>query len=208
MLKYVLITLALLAVLTVSFLGIRGAISRQPPRVIFGDMETQPKYKNQSDTTFFPDGREMRLPPAGAIAWGHLAGQPDAAMLNDDAAAFQLKQSPRKLDRALLDRGQQVFTTYCIVCHGAFGSGNGITTQYGQSPPANYHTDRIRQSTDGYLYQVITEGKGLMGPYGPSIRPQDRWAVVAYIRALQRAGNATIKDVPENMRQELEQAPQ
>lgn len=203
MLKYILIILAILALLTVAFMGLRGTISRQPPVMVFDDLDDQPKYKNQSDTTFFPDGRQMRLAPAGTVAYGRDAAGPDKSLLVDDLAQFQLRTMPVEMNMAMLERGRHLYETYCVVCHGGFGSGTGVTVQYGQAPPANYHSDRLRQATDGYIYQVITEGKGLMGPYGPSIKPEDRWKVVAYVRALQRAGVGTIEDVPENRRAEL-----
>ena len=183
MLKYFLIILAILAVLTVAFMGIRGSTSRVPPLMVFDDLDDQPKYKNQGESAFFPDGRQMRLPPAGTVPWGRLIDKPDPSLLVDDQLAFEQKKIPTPITMDLLQHGQRVFNTYCVVCHGAFGNGNGVTVQYGQAPPANYHSDRLRQVTDGYLYQVITDGKGLMGPYGPSIRPADRWAVVAYVRA-------------------------
>lgn len=203
MLKYVLIILATLLILTVTFLGFQGQKSTQPPLVVFDDMVWQPKYKNQGASDFFPDARQMRMPPGGTIPWGRDAKTPDPALRIDDTAMYELKKVPVPVDMALLNRGQALFTTYCTVCHGAFGNGAGITTKYGIAPPANYHTDRLRKATDGYLYQVITEGKGLMGAYGPSVKPQDRWAVVAYVRALQLAGNATIEDVPQAQRAEL-----
>ncbi len=203
MFKYVLIILAVLSLVTVVFMGVRGSISRKPPIVIFDDMDDQPKYKNQAGSNFFPDGRQMRLPPAGTVPFGREVSAPDKSLLVDDAAQFQLQRMPVEVTMELLERGQRLYTTYCSVCHGGFGNGNGITVQYGQAPPANYHGDRLRQAPDGYIYQVITEGKGLMGPYGPSIRPADRWAIVAYVRALQRAGSGSIEDVPENRRSEL-----
>jgi mono/diheme cytochrome c family protein len=203
MLKYVIVTLIALTFLTLVFAGFRGAISREPPILIFDDMVDQPKYKNQGESAFFPDSREMRLPPAGTMAWGRKVDAPDRSLLVDDLANYELKVMPAKLDYALMQKGQKLFTTYCQVCHGGFGTGNGITTQYGQAPPANYHTERLVEATDGYLYRVITEGKGLMGPYGPSIKPEDRWAIVAYVRALQRAGMGRIQDVPENLQEEL-----
>lgn len=204
MIKYVLIILLALIVITLSIAGVRGTISRQPPILLFDDMVDQPKYKSQAESPFFPDGRTMRLPPAGTIAWGHSPDAPSPDYLIDDAAAYLVQKNPRKIDMALLQHGQQVFNTYCAVCHGRAGLGNGVTTQYNMSQPANYHLDRLRAETDGYFYKVITEGKGLMGSYGSSIRPADRWAVIAYIRALQRSENATINDVPETMRKELE----
>lgn len=204
MLKYVLIILALLTILTIGFVGLRGQTSRTPPFIIFDDMVDQPKYKNQGDSAFFADGRQMRLAPPGTVAWGRAPDKPDPAMLVDETAGYSLKAIPIPVDAGLLQRGQKVFTTYCAVCHGGFGTGSGVATNYGMSTPANYHTDRLRQVTDGYIYQVITEGKGLMGAYGPSIKPDDRWAAVAYVRALQRAGNAKIEEVPANIRGELE----
>ncbi len=206
MLKYVIIFLLAFVVITLSIFGVRGMTSRRPPVVLFGDMDNQPKYKSQAQSPFFPDGRTMRPPPPGTIQWGRSATALAPEYLADQQAAYQLKKMPVKLDQALLSRGQHVFSTYCVVCHGGAGLGNGVTTQYNMSQPANYHIDRLRQETDGYFYKVITEGKGLMGGYGPSIHPADRWAVVAYVRALQRSENATINDVPEAMRKELEQA--
>lgn len=203
MVKYILIILAALLLLTLALLGVRGSISRQPPIMVFDDLDDQAKYKNQAGSSFFPDGRQMRLPPVGTVAWGRQVATPDKSLLIDDLTQYQLKVMPVKLDQALLARGQAMYNTYCLVCHGGFGDGAGINVKYGQAPPANYHSDRLRQATDGYLYQVITEGKGLMGPYGPSIKPADRWSIVAYVRALQRAGTGTIKDVPENRRGEL-----
>lgn len=206
MLKYVIIFLLAIVAITLSIFGVRGMTSHRPPVVLFGDMDNQPKYKSQAESPFFPDGRTMRPTPPGAMPWGRRAESPSPQLIVDDQAAYALKKMPVKLDAALLTRGQQVYNTYCTVCHGAAGLGNGVTTQYNMSQPANYHIDRLRQETDGYFYKVITEGKGLMGGYGPSIHPADRWAVVAYVRALQRSENATMKDVPEAMRKELEQA--
>jgi mono/diheme cytochrome c family protein len=204
MFKYVLIILALVTILALAFVGLRGQTSRQPPVMVFNDLVDQPKYKNQGESPFFADGRQMRLPPPGTVAWGRSSGKPDPSILAEDVANYSLKTMPVPVDAALLQRGQKIFNTYCVVCHGAFGNGNGVATNYGMATPANYHTDRLRQVTDGYLYQVLTEGKGLMGAYGPSIKPNDRWAAVAYVRALQRAGNARIDDVPQNVRPELE----
>ena len=205
MLKYVIIILLAIVVIILSLAGVRGMTSRRPPIVLFGDMDNQSKYKSQAESPFFSDGRTMRPLPPGTIQWGRAAAAPSSEYLADDPAAYQLKKMPAKMDRVLLQHGQQVYNTYCAVCHGGAGLGNGVTTQYNMSPPANYHIDRLRQETDGYFYKVITEGKGLMGGYGPSIRPADRWAVVAYVRALQRSENATINDVPEQNRRELEQ---
>jgi mono/diheme cytochrome c family protein len=202
-LKYVLIILAALCILTVAVLGVRGTTSRLPPMMFFKDFEEQPRYANQGASPFFPDGRQMRPIPPGTVAWGRDAGEPDKSLLHDDAVAFAQQRIPVPVTMELLQRGQHLYNIHCVVCHGGFGNGNGVATHYGMAPPANIHGDRIREVSDGYLYQVITEGRGLMGPYGPSIRPMDRWAVVAYTRALQRAGSGRIEDVPMNLRPEL-----
>ena len=109
-----------------------------------------------------------------------------------------------KIDRATLAEGRQVFNTNCAVCHGgATGAGNGITTQYGMINPPTYHGQRLREVKDGYLYQIITEGKGMMAAYGLQVKPPDRWKIVAYVRTLQRANNANLHDVPTEHRGEL-----
>jgi mono/diheme cytochrome c family protein len=98
-----------------------------------------------------------------------------------------------------------LFNTYCAVCHDQAGLGQGITTQYGMINPPTFLSPRLQAAPVGYLYQVITEGKGQMGSYADKIKPPDRWAVVAYVRALQRAGTATIDDLPPSMRERLRQ---
>jgi len=202
-LKYVLIILAALCILMVAFLGVRGSKSRQPPLIFFRDMEDQPRYANQGASPFFADGRQMRPIPPGTVPWGRSPAAPDKSFLHDDTTAFAQKRIPTEVTMKLLQRGQTLYTVNCVVCHGGFGDGNGIATQYGLIPPPTFHSPRLRDVTDGYLYEVVTQGKGRMGPYGQNIRPQDRWAVVAYTRALQRAGSGRIEDVPLNLRPAL-----
>ncbi len=203
MLRIVLVSVAAAALVVVALLGVRGQTSTKPPILIFNDMVEQPKYKPQSESEFFADGRSMRLPPAGAVAWGSSPQKQDAAAPAVDAESFKLPRIPVRIDPALLYRGQKVFNTYCAVCHGGTGAGNGVTTQYGMNNPPSYHIDRLRTVPDGYIYQVITEGKNTMPAYGPNVHPADRWAVVAYVRALQRANNARLQDVPEALCAEL-----
>ncbi len=203
--RYVLISFLALLLVTVAILGVRGQLSSRPPLWIFPDMQDQPKYKPQTPSGFFADGRVERPIPAGVVAWGRSTGRPDETMLPSDASQFAMQTIPLKLDSVLLRRGQRQFNIYCAVCHGGTGDGKGITTnvRYGMTNPPTYHQDRLRQVADGYVFQVITEGKNTMGPYGERIHPADRWAIVAYLRALQRANNATIDDVPESQRKEL-----
>ena len=104
------------------------------------------------------------------------------------------------MDAKLLDRGQMKFNIYCAPCHGAIGDGNGITKQYGMGATPTYHDDRLRQMPEGDIFNTITHGKNTMFPYADKLSPDDRWAVVAYVRALQRAHHATINDVPLEQR--------
>lgn len=200
------LTLAIVAciVLAVVFtLGYRGMSSDRPPLQPFNDMVFQPKYKTQSQSEFFADSRTMRMPPAHVVPWGPSPRQADAAAVATDEAAFALTTLPLPLDRALLLKGQKLYATNCLMCHGGAGEGNGITTVYGMINPPSYHTERLQKLRDGEIYQVITMGKGQMGPQAERVKPDERWAIVAYLRALQRAHSATIDDVPEAARREL-----
>lgn len=194
------------AIVLVTFLilGWRGMRSPRPPLHVFPDMVVQPKYEPQDRSDFFADERTMRLPPEGTVAWGRETRDPDPVFATSDAERYEMQTMPIELDLAALQRGQEGFNIHCAVCHGADGSGNGITTKYQMLNPPTYHSDRLRQMSDGLIYQTITEGKGTMGPYGGRLSPTERWEIVAYVRALQRSHDATLDDVPEAVRQELE----
>ena len=107
------------------------------------------------------------------------------------------------VDRKFVERGRDRFTIYCQPCHGAVGDGNGITKQYGMGATPTYHDDRLRKMAEGEIFNTITNGKGQMNPYGDKLVPADRWAVIAYVRALQRAQSGTLADVPADHRKEL-----
>jgi mono/diheme cytochrome c family protein len=110
---------------------------------------------------------------------------------------------PIPVTAELLARGQERYAIHCQVCHGAAGDGNGITSKFGMVGAANYHVDRLRQMADGEIYNTIVNGKNNMFGYGANIRGDDRWAIVAYVRALQRSQYATLADVPEEKKAEL-----
>src|SRR5262249_1250888 len=109
-----------------------------------------------------------------------------------------------KLDAALLSRGENRFNVYCAVCHGRTGAGNGITTQHGFVGVANFHQEKYRAMLAGEIFNTITNGKGLMAPYGPQVRPADRWAIGGWVRVMKPSQNARLADVPEPYRTELE----
>ena len=177
-------------------LALTGTACRQ-------DMYNQPKYKPLAASEFWNDGTSARPLPPHTVPRGHL--DEDTAFVtgkNDDgtlAAAF-----PMPITRELLNRGQERFTIYCSMCHGAEGDGNGMVVQRGYPPPPSYHTDRLRTAPPGYLFSVITNGYGIMYPYASRVEAPDRWAIAAYIRALQLSRHATLDDVPADERASLE----
>jgi mono/diheme cytochrome c family protein len=203
MLRIIVVSILALAVVVVAVAGFRGQTSTRPPLRAFDDMWDQAKYFPQGESAFFADGRAMRPPPAGTVAWGRDAREADGRFLVRDEEMFALTELPVRVDRALLMRGQHQFSIFCAPCHSAAGHGEGMMAEYGMIA-RSLHDERLRAMPAGEMYQVITQGRGLMGPYGERIKPEDRWAVVAYVRALQRAFHATLEDVPEARRGELE----
>jgi mono/diheme cytochrome c family protein len=206
---------AFLVVLALSVLGLRGTLFTRPPLDVFPDwafpsMRNQSKYKHQASSRFFADGRADRPLPPGVVATGYgPAGQPlrndDVLYTGKDASGALVATLPASLqvDRKLLERGRQSYTIYCAPCHGALGDGNGITKQYGMGATPTYHDERLRKIADGDIYNTITHGKNNMLSYADKLKPEDRWAVIAYVRALQRAQAGTVADVPEVNKAEL-----
>lgn len=165
------------------------------------DMQDQPKYKPLGANRFFADGRDARPVPAGTIARDEL-NDTDAFHTGEANGAF-LDAIPVTVDMKLLRRGEDRFNIYCSPCHGRTGDGNGMVAQRGVKIPANFHTERLREVPPGYLYQVITNGYGAMGDYKDQVPVNDRWAIVAYIRALQLSRDASVNEVPAEDRGEL-----
>jgi mono/diheme cytochrome c family protein len=165
------------------------------------DMQDQPKYKPLGANRFFADGRDSRPIPAGTIARDELNAA-DPQQTGESNGAF-LASIPGPIDSNLLRRGRDRYEIYCSPCHGRTGDGNGMVAQRGVRAPANFHTDRLRSAPPGYIYQVITNGYGAMGDYADQVPVNDRWAIVAYLRALQLSRNANLNDVPTNERAQL-----
>ncbi len=207
--RYAYFTLAFLVVLAVSVLGIRGTRFTQPPLMVFPDtffpeMNNQAKYKPQAESAFFADGRADRPLPAGVVPRGFLR-EDDHLYRGKTADGRWAKGFPAaiQVDARLMARGRERFTIYCAPCHGAAGDGNGITKSYGMGATPSYHDDRLRSMAEGEIFNTITHGVKTMGAYGDKLVPEDRWAVIAYVRALQRAQNARIEDVKPEHKQEL-----
>jgi hypothetical protein len=167
------------------------------------DMQDQPKYKPLAESSFFDDQRASRPLLPGVIAYGHL--REDARFYTGKEGDDPITAFPLPITREVLERGQQRFNIYCSPCHGRLGTGLGMVVLRGlrRPPPPSYHIDRLREAPVGYFYDVISNGIGAMQDYSAQIEPRDRWAIVAYIRVLQRSQDATLTDVPPEERAKL-----
>ena len=165
------------------------------------DMQDQPKYKPQRPSDFFADGRSERQPVEGTIARGTL-DEDTAFYEGKDAAGKDIEAFPIAVDKAVIERGQQRFDIYCAPCHGRIGNGLGMIVRRGFKQPPSYHIDRLREAPVGHFYDVISNGYGAMLNYASQVQPRDRWAIVAYIRALQYSQNANVNDLPAEARQQ------
>ena len=167
----------------------RGCTSSRPPIHLNPSMDNQPKVRPQAASTFFYDGASMREPVPGTVAIGGL--REDGAFFTGKGADGQfVKTIPGTVDEARLERGRERYEIYCQPCHDARGDGRGILFQRGNVPTATFHQDKVLQYTDGQMFDVITNGFGLMAGYRWPIPPADRWAIVAYVRELQRERQA------------------
>jgi mono/diheme cytochrome c family protein len=228
MLRGFLLISLLLTIAIIAVFGFRGQTSTGSPLEIFPDMVRQMKVRAQAPLNFFADGRGPRLPVAGTVPIGYEMPKPEKTAAPD--ASTEAPQThprvsfsvgtdyyntgkmggnwgtglPVEVTPELMERGQQRFNITCAMCHGAAAAGNGITKQHGLATVVTLQDERIRKMSDGEIFNTITNGKNTMMAYGPNIIVADRWAIIAYLRALQRSQNAAIADVPENHRGELE----
>jgi mono/diheme cytochrome c family protein len=153
-------------------------------------MDNQPKVRAQSASDFFFDGAAMRAPIPGTVAIGGL--KEDTAFFTGKGADGQFVATvPVQVDEAVVARGADRYRIYCQPCHDARGDGKGILFQRGNVPTASMHQDTVRNYPDGQIFDVITNGKGLMASYRWPVTPSDRWAIVAYVRELQRQRQAS-----------------
>lgn len=220
----------LLGITMVAFLGFRGQRSTGSPIELFPDMVRQPKVRAQAPLGFFADNRGSRVPVAGTIPIGYEMPRPTAqaspgtsplpsgselqhnlafSVGNDYANTGRMGTNwgtgiPLPVTPELMRRGEQRFNINCAVCHGAAAAGNGVTKQFGLATVVSLQDERIRNMADGEIFNTITHGKNTMLAYGPNVTVNDRWAIIAYLRALQRSQNATAADVPPEARGELE----
>lgn len=193
--------------LLVAALGLTGCLSpgrNTPPVQVFDDMKKQPKYKAQQETELFADRRTSRRPPTGTVAVGQL--HEDEGLHWGIVNSQYVGKNPLTIDAALLKEGQVKFNAYCSPCHSRIGDGKGIVAIRAGAvfQPTNLLEPRVRQMNDGELFSVASDGRRNMNGYRNATSDHERWAIVAYLRALHRATSGTQADVPENLRAQMD----
>jgi hypothetical protein len=166
------------------------------------EMHDQPKHKPLEASKFFEDEMSARPLIAGTVARGHL--RTNTTFFEGLVGTNLVQEIPLKLTRELLERGQERFNIHCSVCHGLTGEGNGMIVQRGFPQPPSLHIDRLRDAPVGYFYRVMTYGYGVMFSYGSRVTPEDRWAIVGYIRALQLSQSMTLNELPRDFKERAE----
>jgi mono/diheme cytochrome c family protein len=169
------------------------------------DMHDGPSYDPLQESTFFADGRASRVLVANTVARGQLREDEHfyTGKINGQLAA----EFPMPVTADVMARGQERFNVFCSPCHGRTGEGNGMIVQRGFRQPPSYHEDRLLDAPPGHFFDVMTNGFGAMQDYSAQVIPADRWAIAAYIRALQFSRRATMVDVPADRRAEMDAAP-
>ncbi len=181
----------------VALVALAGGACRQ-------GMYDQAKYEPYEKSDLFPNGTSARPLPPGTVARGQLHADKVYFTGADASGAFQ--PMPMKVTRELLARGRQRYDIFCSPCHDRLGTGNGMIVQRGYRQAASYHQQRLYDQPDGYFFDVITRGFGQMPSYASQIPPADRWAIVAYVRALQLSQNAELGALPGDVRRVAEKA--
>jgi mono/diheme cytochrome c family protein len=187
----------LLGVTALALLAVAAGGCRQ-------DMHDQPKMKPLRESEMFADKRSARPLVPGTVARGTL--REDTVLYTGKVGNEFVTEIPVKVNAELLERGRTEFQVFCSPCHGRTGRGDGMIVQRGFKKPSSYHVDRLRQMPIGYFYDVMTNGFGAMSDYAGQVTPQDRWAIAAFVRALQLSQYAPAGDVPEDRRGELDRS--
>ena len=169
-------------------------------------MANEPRYRTYQASGFFADGTSARPLPEGTIPIERERG---SLMFNGLENGRPAQNFPFAVTMPVLQRGQQRFNIYCTPCHDHLGTGLGMAVLRGfRHPPPSFHIDRLRSAPPGHFFDVITNGFGAMPSYAAQIPARDRWAIIAYVKALQLSRNAPVNDVPTDERSKLEAQPQ
>lgn len=169
------------------------------------DMHDQPKLKPLAASDFFGDGRASRGVIEGTVARGQLRADP--ARFTGKVNGADVTEFPFPITRADMIRGQERYNIFCSPCHSRLGDGQGMIVKRGFRTPASYHTDKLRQAPVGHFFDVVTNGFGAMPAYASRVPVDDRWRIIAYVRALQLSHAATVNDVPADRRGDLDREP-
>jgi mono/diheme cytochrome c family protein len=198
--RYFLLIFALAVVTVMGVFGKRGHTFKQPPLEIFPDMDRQPKLRPQQPSVTFANGRSSQEPVAGTVARGsHYENNPVNTGREAGGSTF-VANIPVPVTEQLMVRGQQRFNIYCTPCHGPQGDGNGIVKKYGYTTVRSIHEKIVVVQPDGQLFNTISNGTNTMFGYASQISIEDRWAIVAYVRALQRSHLGLAEEVPAAMK--------
>lgn len=168
-------------------------------------MADAPRYDPFERSAFFADGLSARQPVPDTVARGELVA--DELLASGRENGVEVDRFPFPVGEETIRRGQDRFEVFCSPCHGRVGYGDGMVVRRGFSPPPSFHTDRLRAAPVGHFVDVMTNGYGAMPSYANQVPPRDRWAIAAYIRALQLSQHASLDDLPADARQQLEQQP-
>ncbi len=169
------------------------------------DMHDAPRLDALEASTFFSDGRAARMSVPSTVARGQL--REDEHLYMGRVGGQPAAEFPMPVTAEMMERGRERFGVFCAPCHGATGVGNGTIVQRGFRQPPSYHEERLVDAPVGYFFDVMTNGFGAMQDYSAQVPVADRWAIAAYIRALQFSRRASVDDVPADRRAELDQAP-
>lgn len=166
------------------------------------DMHDQPKYRPLRASTFFSDGRSARPLVDGTVPRGMLTDDP--LLYTGKVGGVVVDEFPFPITKRVLERGRERYTIFCSPCHGQTGEGDGMVVRRGFRRPPSFHEERLRRAPAGHIFEVESNGFGAMPDYAAQVPPKDRWATIAYIRALQLSQHASIADVPADVRAKLE----
>jgi mono/diheme cytochrome c family protein len=212
---YIVLVLVALSLIPMGLIYKSLHARKNTPRIqIVYDMDQQYKYKNQTSNPFFADGVSDRIPPAGTVARGRLYADEafGKGFRQTGGDTVYVAEFPLPVTDALMQRGRERYDIFCATCHGLSGNGSGLVhlaaAKLGEgtwTPPTNLTTATVVERPVGHIYNTIANGIRSMPAYGSQIDPEDRWAITAYVRALQLSRNATIDDVPASERAVLKQ---
>jgi mono/diheme cytochrome c family protein len=194
--RYFLLIFGLVVLTVMGVMGKRGAMSRKPPLEIFRDMDRQAKYRPQQPSPFFANARTSQDPVPGAVARGDRFENNAVNTGHEPGTTNFVAAIPLEVNEQLMARGRQRFEIYCLPCHGPQGDGNGIVKKYGYATIRSLHEKVVVVQPDGEIFNTITHGKATMFAYGSQVPIEDRWAIIAYVRALQRSHLGSTNEVP------------